>query len=187
MSYLGKEVNNILIQCQQGDAQSFNLLMQKTWRHLMNITLRYIKDEKLAEVILNEAYFRAYTYIHAFNPKHDGYNWLCKIVQNEAFTYHAKEKQRREVRLHKVEHTLYTSDFTEELAERDEFDRIKKTFPDRDQSIITMYYYEGKTLEFIAKNIDMSLSGTQKRLNKLKNEISEKIKKSRKNQKNTSI
>ena len=84
MSILRTEVNKILIKIKKGDEESKNVLFEKTYNHLKTIAYPYVRNKDDVEDVLVEAYLRMYQYVSSFDPKKDGYNWMCKIVQNVA-------------------------------------------------------------------------------------------------------
>ena len=84
MSILRKDVNKVLIKIKKGDEESKNVLFEKTYNHLKSIAYPYVRNKADVEDVLIEAYLRIYQYVATFDSNKDGYNWMCKIVQNVA-------------------------------------------------------------------------------------------------------
>lgn len=82
MSRLRNEVNALLSGFKKGDKTKFKDLYDKTFHHLKGLALRYALDKNDWEDILVETYFRITKYINSFDLSKDGYNWICKILQN---------------------------------------------------------------------------------------------------------
>ena len=84
MSILRKDVNKVLIKIKKGDEESKNVLFEKTYNHLKSIAYPYVCNKADVEDVLIEAYLRIFQYVATFDSNKDGYNWMCKIVQNVA-------------------------------------------------------------------------------------------------------
>ena len=83
MSFLGKDINKILSRIQTGDERAKEELFEKTYSHLKAVVYRYLHDKNDVEDVLSNVYLKVFSSIKAFDTGKDGYNWLCKIVQNE--------------------------------------------------------------------------------------------------------
>ncbi len=85
-----EHVSSILRSLKKGDLESRKTLYEITYNHLLYIAKRYVIDMKYCEDVVMEAYLRAFKYIDTYNVECDGYNWLCKIVQNTAYDFNGK-------------------------------------------------------------------------------------------------
>lgn len=85
-----KNVNSILHDIKKGSKQKEKELFDYTYNHLKVIAPTYARNKNDYEDILVDAYLKAFKYAQSFNEKKNGYNWLCKIVQNVAYDYNLK-------------------------------------------------------------------------------------------------
>lgn len=82
-----KQINSILRALKNGDKRYEKILYETTYNHLVGIAKKYAIDKNDCEDIVTEAFYKAFKYINSYDLKRDGYNWLCKIVQNVAYNY----------------------------------------------------------------------------------------------------
>lgn len=157
MSRFRNEINSILEKVQAGDKDSFKELYDATYSHLKRIAMMYAEDKSEWEDILVESYIRAFKYVKTANLEKDGYNWLCKIVQNVAFDF-SKKKQP----------PLYQKDSTFEEIEQQIFERDfliteMEKLPEKDQKLLYMRFWEDKSFAEIASELQMQKSTVHKR------------------------
>ena len=122
MSILRKDVNKVLIKIKQGDEESKNVLFEKTYNHLKSIAYPYVRNKADVEDVLIEAYLRIYQYVATFDPNKDGYNWMCKIVQNVARDWDKNFFQS--VSLEDAEQNGPVIEMEEMIATQDEVQRL---------------------------------------------------------------
>ena len=174
MSILGTEVNKILIKIKKGDEKSRNVLFQKTYNHLRIIAHPYVRNKDDIDDVLLEAYLRMYQYVSSFNPKKDGYNWMCKIVQNVARDFDRDFFQR--VSLEDIEEKVQVIETEDQIVLRDEVERWLKPYPERDRKMMYFRIWENRTIEEIAEALGMKKSNVHKRISKILDEILQKEK-----------
>ena len=87
MSTLRGEVNKLLSGIKAGKEDSKEKLFELTYNHLKIIARCYVHNKNDIEDVLQIAYLKVFRYINAIDVSKDGYNWLCKIVQNEAYRF----------------------------------------------------------------------------------------------------
>ena len=84
MSKYRHRINALLLEIKNGDISKVAELYEETYNHLIVIALINLNNKNDSEDVLHETYCRVIEYIHSFNALKDGYNWLCRIVQNVA-------------------------------------------------------------------------------------------------------
>ena len=172
MSILRKDVNKVLIKIQKGDEESKNVLFKKTYNHLKVIAYPYVRNKDDVEDVLVEAYLRMYKYVATFDPKQDGYNWMCKIVQNAARDCDKDFFQC--VSLEDVEQNDSIIETEEMIATKDEVQRWLQPYSKRDRKMMDLRFWKDKTIEEIAQALEMKKSNVHKRISKILKEILEK-------------
>ena len=173
MSILRKDVNNILLKIKTGDKQSKNDLFEKTYNHLKIIAYPYVYNKDDIEDVLTDAYLRFFQYIDSFDPKKDGYNWMCKIVQNVARAW--GKSGRQDVPLEEIADRAQLFDLEEVIATEDEVQALLKDYSLRDQQIMKLRFWGDKTIETIALTLNMGKSNVHKRISKILNEMKKKL------------
>ncbi len=174
MSILRTDVNKILIKIKKGEDESKNVLFEKTYNHLKRIAYAYVRNKADVEDVLVEAYLRIYQYVSSFNPKKDGYNWMCKIVQNVARDWDKDFFQS--VSLEDIERRAQIIETEELIAEKDEVDRLLQPYSERDRKMMYLRFWENRTIEEIAEALGMGKSNVHKQISKILKEILQKEK-----------
>lgn len=175
MSKLRKRTNEILRAIKQGDASGSKELFESTYGWLYIVACKYVYDKNDVEDVLTEAYLKAFRYAHNFDESKDGYNWLCKIVENCA-----REINKKYVGSFPLDETLPSEDFSEldeKLAEKDELFRILKDLPKEEQRLIYLKFWKDMSYSEIAAAVGGKKSAVHKRVNKILKEIFLNLKK----------
>ncbi len=173
MSILRKDANKLLMKIKEGDEQSKNVLFKKTYNHLKVIAYPYVYNKDDIEDVLVEAYLRIFQYINSFDTTKDGYNWICKIVQNVARDF---GKDIQGVPLEEAAERPQVIDFEDMIATADEVQYLLKDSSSRDKQIIYLRFWQDKTMEAIALELNMGKSNVHKRISKILKEIKQKLK-----------
>jgi RNA polymerase sigma-70 factor, ECF subfamily len=71
---------------QAGDCRAFNLLVSKYRARILQLTLRYARNEADAEDFVQETFLRAYRALPSFRGDAAFYSWLHRIAINSAKT-----------------------------------------------------------------------------------------------------
>ena len=174
MSILRKDVNQVLIKIKKGDEESKNVLFEKTYNHLKSIAYPYVRNKADVEDVLIEAYLRIFQYVATFDPNKDGYNWMCKIVQNVARDW--DKSFFKGVSLEDVEQNVPIIEMEETIAMQDEVQRLLQPYSERDRKMMYLRFWENRTIEEIAKSLGMGKSNVHKRISKILEEILQKEK-----------
>ena len=158
-----KDVNKYLIKIQQGDTSYMEPLFNDTANHLLAVAKFYLVNKSLAEDVVSTSFINVLQYIHSFNPKQSGYNWLCKIVQNTAQTFNSKEQkiyiaQGKSIADQPTEY--YDNGFNANL----DFDDILRLLKGTDQIIAFRRFYLDETLEQIGAKLNISRAAVSNRV-----------------------
>lgn len=173
MSQLRKVVNPILRAIKEGNESKKHNLFEETCNHLLGVASRYAINKDDCEDIVLDAYMKAFRYVHSFDEKADGYNWLCKIVENVAKDYNKKititetlEDFEKEIAFTRSPGIETKADLNQELLK----------LSARDQKILYLRFWEGLSLEKVGEIVGVSKSYVHKRecqlLKLLKNNLS---------------
>ena len=148
MSLLRGEVNRILKKLKSGNNAMMQELYQVTANHLKVIAYQYIFNKNDWEDVLMETYIRVQKYIQTFNDEKDGYNWLCRIVENIA--HDMNRKNHREIPS-EDEYLAFCVDNTMlESFKNDELLRALSTRTSLEQELVYLKFYRGLTYKEIA-------------------------------------
>ena len=141
---------------------------------MKSIAYPYVRNKADVEDVLIEAYLRIFQYVATFDPNKDGYNWMCKIVQNVARDWDKNFFQS--VSLEDVEQNVPIIEMEEMIATQDEVQRLLQPYSERDRKMMYLRFWENRTIEEIAKALEMKKSNVHKRISKILKEILQKEK-----------
>lgn len=171
MSKYRNEINSILRDLQRGEIDKQQLLYDKTVNFLKIIALKYAADKNDYEDILIEAYLRIFRYIESFDSSKDGYNWLCRIVQNVAKDFNGKVILS--LPLEEVTFTDILGADLDSVIERDDLIAKVCKLTKSEQNLIYLRFYEDLTYTEIARLLHSKKSTVHKQINIILKKLSE--------------
>jgi len=74
----------LVSEVRSGNRKSFSELVQRHQRTLLRLSLRFTKEQSLAEDIVQESFIKAYQKIHLFEGRSSFKSWLYQIALNTA-------------------------------------------------------------------------------------------------------
>ncbi len=175
MTSYHKKINMLLRKIRNGDEKSKETLFKMTYNHLKGIALLYLKIPDDAEDVLVNSFLRVFRYIDSFNEKKgDGYSWLCKIVQREAYAMNDKiEKFTPEIAV-----TESDEGQTYEKIEYAQFlDKLLSGLTNDERKLIYMRFYEDKSCAEIARELGIKRTAVNMRISRITKKILEKYEK----------
>lgn len=176
MSQFRKSVNSILTKIQKGDKSQQKILYENTCNHLKAVAFKYVFDKNDCEDVLLEAFSKAFKYIDSYNCLQDGYNWLCKIVQNVAYDFNKRLKQTDE-----LSEIIPSNKFlfmTEDMAEQDAVVREIRKLPPYEQRLIFLRFYMNLSFDEVAEEVKGKKSTVYQQIRVIIKKIKKNLQKS---------
>ena len=173
MSKYKHKVNLIIRKIQHGDKSRVNELYALTVNNLKIIALRYAFDKNDYEDILMEAYMRIFKYINTADTEQDGYNWMCKIVQNVA--YDINKGNVLTLSLEEISLTAVVGDFRNQIEQKDEIVREICKLSDYEQRLFYLRFYECKSYSEIAEIVKSKKSTVHKQIKAILKKLDKKF------------
>lgn len=174
MSSLGQKVNYIIAKIKRGDKLAYNSLYDLTYQHLKIVAYNYLFDKTKLDDVLNESYFRVFKYIKTCNRKKDGYNWMCKIVQNVAYDFNKQYSVY--ISIDKLECDRFFTDMDEKLIETNMLMSEIRNFSNTDQKILLLRFWWDLPIRDIADKLCMKKSTVHNRIKVLLKILFNKLK-----------
>lgn len=178
MSFLRDQINKLLLQIKMGDEDSKNHLFEFTYNHLIIVARKYLNDKNNLEDVVANAYLRAFEYVASFNPEKDGYNWLCKIVQNLCFDYNKQECKW--ISIDCAFGIATDIDIENQLEQKDTIAKYLAGYTELDRQFIYLRFWEDRSFSEIAHLTGAKKSYVHKRVSKILKEILKKAEKEKK-------
>lgn len=174
MSEFTNDVNKYLLAVKQGDLSQFDPLFRLTVLHLRSVARYYLKNKSYDEDVTIDAFVKVYKYIGSFDSNQNGYNWMCKIVENVALSYNFSQARAAE-----AERKFATEHY--ELGVENDFNAVDffmiiSEFDEPDHTIALMRFYLGFKLEEIGRKFKVSRVAIFNRVQKICKIFSKKYK-----------
>lgn len=169
--------NELLLKVALKNQSAFKSLYELTSAKLFGVVIRIIKDEGLAEDILQEAYIKVWDKADTFDPKKaSAVTWmgtiarnltLDKLRRNHAHLYADSEDNKAQVE--SVEDDAYDINPLRISALQDEIDAFKvclQALPEKHQTLILASYLEGYSQSQLAETHQLPLGTVKTQLSR---------------------
>jgi RNA polymerase sigma-70 factor (ECF subfamily) len=129
---------------------------------------RLLKDRDDAEDIVQKSFIKAYEKLPSFDPEKARFStWLYKIAYNEAIDYLRKTKRIKSVNdIETIEPTI--PDVAQEELIREVRSAVLALVPPEHRRAIEAYYWEGKSYQAIADEMNVPINTVKSWLRRAK-------------------
>jgi RNA polymerase sigma-70 factor, ECF subfamily len=159
------------LRAQRGDGGAFRELVERHRRRAFAIAIGLVRDEEDALEIVQEAFFRVYRGLYAFNGAASFFTWLYRIVKNLSIDLMRRPAWQRELALDEVDGgfdaCMDEADPADMLRRREIADRIGEALealPPYHRGVILMREIEGMSYEEMAEAMGVSKGTIMSRL-----------------------
>lgn len=170
-----------LEQARRGDQTAFGRLIEAYQRPVYNLAYRMLNNPGEAEEAAQEAFIRAYTRLHTYNPTHKFSTWMLSITSNYCIDLIRK---RRALLLSIDEplppHPALMSDGQKgpeaqmEINEQQEMvQSLLQELPEDYREAVVLRYWHEMSYEEIAEMMDTSVSAIKSRLFRARRQLAE--------------
>lgn len=170
-----------LEQARRGDQTAFGRLIEAYQRPVYNLAYRMLNNPGEAEEAAQEAFIRAYTRLHTYNPSHKFSTWMLSITSNYCIDLIRK---RRALLLSIDEplppHPALMSDGQKgpeaqmEINEQQEMvQSLLQELPEDYREAVVLRYWHELSYEEIAEMMDTSVSAIKSRLFRARRQLAE--------------
>jgi RNA polymerase sigma-70 factor (ECF subfamily) len=170
-----------LEQARQGDKAAFGRLIEAYQTPVYNLAYRMLNNAGEAEEAAQEAFIRAYTRLHTYNPEHKFSTWILSITSN----YCIDLLRKRRALLLSIDEPLPSHPaLMSEKAKGPEFQLVlseqqqtvqsllQELPPDYRQAVVLRYWHE-MSYEEIAQMMDTTVSAIKSRLFRARRQLAE--------------
>ena len=170
-----------LDQARQGDKTAFGRLIEAYQTPVYNLAYRMLNNAGEAEEAAQEAFIRAYTRLHTYNPDHKFSTWMLSITSNYCIDLIRK---RRALLLSIDEplppHPALMSEKSKgpeaQLMQGEQQEIVQSLLqeltPDYRQAVVLRYWHE-LSYEEIAQMMDTTVSAIKSRLFRARRQLAE--------------
>ena len=169
MSLLKTKVNKLLLKYKNGDIKAYSELYELTFYRLYGVAFSYLKCKADCEDVVEESLLIVWQKVDMFDENKDGYNWLCKIVENKS-----KDKLRSINARKKVGEHIETQDEFENAETKCDLLRLLDFLDEYEYKLIFERFFIGKTLKEIGFEFGLTIKQVHKRINKIIKKLQKK-------------
>lgn len=173
--------HDLITACRNGDPQAQLALYKQYYKAMYNSAFRILKDQGLAEDVMQESFLSAFTNLERFRGEVTFGAWLKRIVINTSIYQYRKKQKRNEV----VFETPHLQEDVENpfLSEENEVAQKAKTvlklmeeLPQNYHIILNLHLVEGYDYEEICEITGMSYANCRTTISRAKTQLREKLK-----------
>lgn len=159
---------------QSGNILAFEELVSRYQRGLLSFSNRVVRDEKTAEEVVQDAFFRVYTSIHSIDTSKKFSTYLFQIAKNTAISTlrkHRPQSPLTEMLASDDDINLY-----EVLAQKDEAQRVRAAvlrLPAAYRNVVDLYYFHDLSYEEVGNRLKLPLNTVRTHLKRAKTALKE--------------
>ena len=147
----------LITRAQSGDTAAFRTLVERHQARAYTLALRILRSAPDAEEVSQDAFVRVWTALPGFRGESSFATWVYRIVARRAFD-RAQVLKNRRVREHTEERLPEHA--APEAADDDSLraallQRLVTGLTPAQRAVVTMFYYEGRSVEQVAAVLGM--------------------------------
>lgn len=165
----------IITLVKNGNTDSYASLVERYHIGLVIYCERLVHDRMEAEDIAQKSFIKAYEKLAAFNPEKGRFStWLYKIAYNEAID--TLRKAKNTTTIDSIEYTdPVIPDFTAAELLSDVRKAVLALMPPEHRRAIQAYYWEGKSCQAIATDMQVSVNTVKSWLRRAKLQLKDTL------------
>lgn len=177
----------LMLGTKAGDTRSFEKLVERHQKSVLNVIYRYIGDGHLAEDLTQEVFLRVYQARKSYRPEAKFTTWLYTIVKHLCLN----ELKRKGRKVYSVDAYTNDSDIKpaqymqapgsspSEIIEKKEIARVVKEvvahLPPNQRMAVVLNKYEGLSYQEIGKSMGISIKAVKSLLLRARVNIKDKL------------
>ena len=167
----------LMLQLQAGDLHSFDTLVKRWEKPLLNYCYRMVNDIALAEDLRQEVFLRIYRSAKTYRPTAQFSTWMYRIATNLCLDTLAKQKHRKEIPIGAYlesesegfgEKLVDLSDTPDAAVVKKEVESHVRSvlvrLPENQRVVVIMRHYNGMKFREIAEVLECPISTVKSRM-----------------------
>ena len=164
---------SLIKKVQKGDTESFSWLVERYRAGLIIYCDQMIKDRQAAEDIAQDAFIKSYEKINDFDITKRYSTWLYTIARNKCMDYLRKNKQlNNDIEPDTLAYEPPELTFAQKQEVRD---AVMALMPPEYRKVIEAYYWQAKSYQQIADEIDQPINTVRTWLRRGKKKLEEAL------------
>jgi len=150
------EERRLIARAQAGDTGAFRDLVERHQARAYTLALRILRSTADAEEVAQDAFVRVWTALPGFRGESSFGTWLYRIVARRAFDRAQVLKHRRaRERLDEQLPERASPEKDHDTLRAAKLERLVAALSPAQRAAVTMYYYEGRSVEQVAHVLGM--------------------------------
>jgi RNA polymerase sigma-70 factor (ECF subfamily) len=178
--YLTDPDVGLMLEFQKGDHTSFEQLMDKHYKSVLNFIYRLVGNKETAEEITQEVFVKIYDQVHSYKPRSTFKTWMYIIAKNMSFNELRKGKFRYlDATIDETNVDTRADDRPEENSLQNEViaavQAAIQALPEKQRIATILRRYEDLSYQEIAAQLKISEKAVKSLLNRAKESLREKL------------
>ncbi len=151
------EERRLIARAQGGDTGAFRVLVEQHQARAYTLALRILRSGPDAEEVAQDAFVRVWTALPGFRGESSFSTWLYRIVARRAFdrAQVLKNRRAREQQEEKLPELAAPAGADEDALQAALLQRLVSGLSASQRAAVTMFYYEGRSVEQVAAVLGM--------------------------------
>lgn len=161
-----------------GNIRAFSKLVDAYKDYVFTLTLRMVTNREIAEEVAQDTFIKVFNSLETFKAESKFTTWLYRIAYNTSLDYLKKNK----IYFEDIDTaTNIVSDFDnglDLLIEEEQSQNIRvlvNSLPKIDAMILSLYYFDEKSLREIEEILDLKVNNIKQRLYRSRKALAEKM------------
>ncbi len=161
------------------DRESYAEIVNLYYKEISNYIYKRTFDKEVAKDLTQETFLRALKYLPSFKGKSSFIFWLLRIATNVINAYYRKEiKNNKLLKKSQETYSEEQNSFPDDTVDYKFIYEYVNELPPREQTVITLVFFEHKSIKDVALIIGRTLNATKaiyyRALKDLKKEMEKK-------------
>lgn len=172
----------IIESVKRGNQSDYSILIDRYKNKAFSLLKRMLKNEMDAEEILQDCFLKAFNGLNNFKYESKFSTWFYRIVYNTALTKLSNQKRKIENEMTNIEdHFELESKLDFNITEKKDISKfinnMIEKLPEKNASIINMFYLNEMSCEEIAEVMETSVNNVKVTLHRSRNALRDIIEK----------
>ena len=169
--------NYYIEQVQKGNTEAFSFLVEKYQDMIFGLCLKMIQNTQDAEELAQDTFVKAFRSISSYKGNSKFSTWLYRIAYNASISM----MRKRKLELHSIDEQRLSDH--DEMRLQEQFGQLKKedlsnylrkameSLSGNDQVLITLYYYEERSVEEVAEITGLTESNVKVKIHRARKKM----------------
>ena len=151
------EERRLITRARSGDTAAFRTIVEQHSARAYALALRILRSPSDAEEVAQDAFVRVWTALPGFRGDSSFSTWLYRIVARRAFdrAQVLKNRRAREQAEAQLPEAAAPEAADSDLLEAGKLQRLIATLTPAQRMAVTMFYYEGRSVDQVAVLLNM--------------------------------